>query len=481
MLLTQAPAPKSAPPVSLNPRTKRLLEGPVFATLIGLAAPTVALMAFQGIVSAGEAALVGRLGSSALAGVSLSFPLIMLMTTLAAGAFGGGVASGVARALGAGKSDQAGEIAGTALGIALGLGVATTVIMLGLGRSIYSAFGAEGDVLAAAVRYSNVMFLGAIPFWFFTTAASVLRGGGNASYPALVGAVGGVITLAVSPLVIFGAGPFPAFGLEGAAAAVACYNLGAALLLGRAVWAKNSPSRPLLRQLIPSAAPAQVILTVAIPSTGNTLLTNLTFLALTGLIAPFGVEAMAGYGAGGRLEYLLIPIVFGIGSALVPMVAASTGAGNHERVRQATRAGAALAAGICAVIGITAAIFPRVWLGLFTSDAAVIDVGQAYLHRVGPAYPFFGLGLALYFVAQGRGRVVQPLLAGTTRFLVAGVGGMIAMKSFGCELNDLFHLMAAGLALYGTIMAVVMRRELFGDRQTARTSSLAAPSLPGKS
>ena len=83
--------------VTLTPQASRLLEGPVLPTLLRLAAPTVALMLLQGVVAAGEAAFVGRLGSDALAGVSLSFPLVMLMTTLSAGAYGGGVASGVAR------------------------------------------------------------------------------------------------------------------------------------------------------------------------------------------------------------------------------------------------------------------------------------------------------------------------------------------------------------------------------------------------
>ena len=77
--------------VTLTPHARRLLEGPVLATLLRLAAPTVALMLLQGVIAAGEAAFVGRLGSHALAGVSLSFPLVMLMTTLSAGAYGGGV------------------------------------------------------------------------------------------------------------------------------------------------------------------------------------------------------------------------------------------------------------------------------------------------------------------------------------------------------------------------------------------------------
>src|SRR6204780_188878 len=112
----------------------RLLEGPVLATLLRMAAPTVALMLLQGVIAAGEAAFVGRLGPVALAGVSLSFPLGMLMTTLSAGAYGGGVASGVARTLGAGSVDDARRLAGTALGMSALLGLAWMVAMLLFGR-----------------------------------------------------------------------------------------------------------------------------------------------------------------------------------------------------------------------------------------------------------------------------------------------------------------------------------------------------------
>ena len=446
--------------VTLTPQARRLLEGPVVATLLRLAAPTVALMLLQGVIAAGEAAFVGRLGSDALAGVSLSFPLVMLMTTLSAGAYGGGVASGVARALGAGRSDDAAGLAGTALGMSAILGLASTAAMLLLGRAFYAALGAHGPALEAAVRYSDVLFLGAVPFWLFNAAASVLRGGGNTAYPAAAGVAGGVVTLAGSPLIIFGAGPIPGLGIAGAAWAVVAYNVAMAAVLLRAVWAPRSPARPDWAALVPRWRYAFEALRVSVPSAASTLLTNGTFIILTALVAPFGTEATAGYGAAGRLEYLLIPIVFGVGSALVPLVAASDGAGNIGRVRTLTRAGAAMGAGACGLVGGTAALFPWAWMGLFTSDPAVVGFGGAYLVRVGPAYAFLGLGLALYFAAQGRGRTAQPLLATLTRLLVAGAMGVVALRVLGWGIDSLFALMACGLALYGMVMVVVMRREL---------------------
>ncbi len=334
-------APRSVE--ALTPQARRLLEGPVLATLLRLAAPTVGLMLLQGVIAAGEAAYVGRLGSDALAGASLSFPLVMLMTTLSAGAYGGGVASGVARALGAGRSDDAARLAGTALTVSAILGLASGAVMLLGGRTFYAALGASGAALEAAVLYSDVLFLGAVPFWLFNAAASILRGGGNAVYPAAAGAVGGLVTLAVSPLVIFGAGPISGLGIVGAAWAVVTYNVGMSAVMLRAVWASGSPTKPNFRALVPRWPYAFEVLRVSVPSAGSTLLSNLTFIVLTALVVPFGTEATAGYGAGGRLEYLLIPIVFGVGSALVPLVAASDGAGDFERVRSLTARGAASA------------------------------------------------------------------------------------------------------------------------------------------
>lgn len=439
-----------------TPRTAdAMLEGPVLPTLLRLAAPTIALMSLQGIVSAGETAFIGRLGPSALAGVSLSFPLVMLMTTLSAGAYGGGVASRVARALGSGKIEEARGLTGTALGLAALIGVAYTLAMQFGGGAIYRALGASGPSLAAAVRYSDLLFLSATPFWIFGAAASVLRGTGNAAYPALVGAVGGVVTLAVSPLLIFGVGSFPGFGIAGAAAAIVAYNVAAMLALLRPLWRPGSVVRPAWPMLIPRWRHTVDILRIAIPSGCGTILTNATVLVLTGFVAPFGEAATAGYGAAGRLEYLLIPVVFGIGSAVVPL-----GAGRAGRVRQFTRAGAMLGMGVCAVVGLTVAIAPQLWMGLFTTDVSVQSIGESYLRRVGPAFPCLGLGLALYFAAQGRGRMVPPLLATSTRLLISSLGGALVIRAVGGSLDSLFHVMSAGLAAYALIMVFVMRREL---------------------
>lgn len=168
--------------------------------------------------------------------------------------------------------------------------------------------------------------------------------------------------------------------------------------------------RPLLRWPL-----FRDILRVGLVAALITVATNLTIAIATALVGGFGPAAIAGYGVASRLEYLLIPLVFGLGGPLVAMVGTSIGAGRRERALRVAWIGAAIAAALCEVIGCGAALFPRAWLALFDSDPAMIEAGSRYLHIVGPVYGLFGLGMALYFASQGAGRLLWPLLANFTR------------------------------------------------------------------
>ena len=180
----------AAPRTARDPRTVALLEDPIARTLARLAAPNVLVMLFQSAVGLIEAYFVGQLGTDALAGVTLVFPVLMLMTMMSAGAMGGGIASAVARALGAGRRADADALALHATAIALAFGAAFTVLVLGFGRPLYAAMGGSGASLAAALAYSDVVFAGAVLTWLFNSLAAVIRGTGNMLMPASVTCIG---------------------------------------------------------------------------------------------------------------------------------------------------------------------------------------------------------------------------------------------------------------------------------------------------
>jgi putative MATE family efflux protein len=450
-----AAGPVAAAP--LSPRTRLLLEGPVARTLLVLAAPNVLVMVLQAAVSTLDAVFVGWLGSAALAGVSIVFPLVMLMQTMSAGGMGGGVASAVARALGGGRRADADALVIHAIVIALVMGGAFTLTLEVAGPALFHAMGGRDEVLAAAVTYSRVIFGGAVAYWLFNTLGSAIRGSGNMAVPATVMVATGIVYLALSPALILGWGPLPRLGIAGAAvASVLSFGLGSLVLLAF-LYSGRSLVRPSLRGQGLRRRLFWEILRVGAPGSLNTILTNLTVVVLTALVGPFGATALAGYGLGARLEYLQIPIVFGLGSGLVTMVGTSMGAGDRARATHVAWVGAAMAAGITGVIGILAALFPLAWLGLFTSDPGVLAAGTRYLTTVGPFYGFFGAGLALYFASQGAGRLLWPLLAGFTRLVIAAVGGWLATRWLGGGLSGIFAAMAAALVVFGIINIAAIR------------------------
>ena len=451
---TAAPAMAVAPIAS---RTRLLLDGAIIPTLLRLAAPNVAVMMMQALLTTADAYWVGHLGPDALAGVSLVFPIIMLMQTMSAGGMGGGVASAVARALGGGRRADASALVMHAVVISVVMGGIFTLGALVWGPAAYRAMGGRDDALAAALAYSNVVFAGACAPWLYNTLGSVVRGTGNMTVPAIVMLIAGVIQLALAPTLVFGLAGAPRLGVVGAAvASVAAFGLGAAILIVYLLSGRSLVT-PMLRGITFRGRLFADILRVGAPGALNTVLTNLTVVLLTGFVGSFGTFALAGYGVGARLEYLQIPLVFGFGSALVAMVGTNVGAGNLARAERIAWVGAALAAGVTGAIGLVVALAPWLWMGLFTTEPAVLAAGSTYLRIVGPFYGFFGLGLALYFASQGAGRLAWPLIAGFLRLGIAAGGAWLVTRVFGGGLAALYVVIALALVAFGSTVALAIR------------------------
>ena len=439
----------------MDRRTRRLLEGPIAATLLRLAAPNIVVMGMQAAVGLIETYFVAKLGVDALAGIALVFPVLMLFQMVSAGAMGGGILSAVARALGASKREFAGDLVWHAVAIAVALGIITTAAVLLASPRLYALMGGRGESLRAALVYSNLIFAAAVPLWLFNSLAAVIRGTGNMVVPATVVAVGALLLIPLSPLLIFGIGPFPQLGIVGGATAVVIYYVVGACVFAAYIWSGRGVLKPCWRPSRLNWNALQEILRVGAVSSLVSVSTNVSIGVATGLAGLIGPAAVAGYGTGARLEYLLVPLIFGLGAPLAAMVGTSIGAGRDARAIQTAWIGAAISGGLTEAIGLAAAFYPRAWLGLFGSDAIMLDVGAQYLRIVGPFYGFFGLGLALYFASQGAGRLGWPLFAAFARVLIAAGGGYLALR-LTSQSAGLFVALGVALAAFGLINAAAV-------------------------
>ncbi|OGB36872.1 MAG: hypothetical protein A3I16_11295 [Burkholderiales bacterium RIFCSPLOWO2_02_FULL_66_35] len=438
-------------------RVQQMLHAPLLPTLLRLATPNVMGLFATTIVIGYDGYILGRVGADALAGIALVFPLSMLMLQMSAGGIGGATTAAVARALGAGRSQDASRLAQQALLIAVLLAGLFMLVMLGFGRGIFGAMGGRGAALEAALVYSNVLFSGALLIWLTNVLAAVVRGAGNMVLPSLMLLGTALLHLALCPLLVFGWGPVAGLGVAGAAASTLAVNAVATLVMAAHLWRRDgavqlraSPWRlhlPLLRD----------ILRVGLPASLSPVISNASIAVTTAFVGSYGTAALAGYGVAARLEYILVPIAFGFGTALTAMVATNMGAGQTVRAVRVAWAGGALVAAITGAIGLATAIAPAQWMGLFTTDADVLAVGATYLNIVGGCYAFFGLGLALFFASQGAGRMFWPLAGSMGRLVILVVGGWLCVHVFQTPASGLFAVVALSLVVYGSTLAIAIR------------------------
>lgn len=435
---------------SSNPRLKAMLSGPIVPTVFGLAWPNVLMMLAQSSTGIIEAWFIASLGTEALAGIALVLPLVMLMQNMSQGAMGGGISSAIARALGEGKNTEANDYVLHALVLSIVLGALFSIAVLIAGPWLYSLLGGEGQSLVVALTYSNIVFGGIVLMWIMNAFASAIRGTGNMLVPGLVICGGVALLIPLSAALIFGYGPFPRLGVVGAGIAWLTYYAAGSLILGWYCVSGRNLARLVHCKLRYSLF--YRIFSVGGLATINSLQTNVMIALSIAVVGSYaGISAVAGYGVGVRLEYLIAPLAFGIGAPLVAMVSSNLGAQQPQRALRIAMVGGAMAFVLTETIGLAVAIWPQAWLSLFSDDPALLAAGAAYLWVVGPFYGFFGMGWTLYFASQGARRLKWPLLAGFLRLVLSVGGGWLALLLTG-SLEAFFAVAACAMVLYGVII-----------------------------
>lgn len=445
--MVQVTTASVAPPTSLA----------MVRSIARLAWPTTLVMFAQIAASTFDAWMAGRLGTAALGGFALVFPFVILMQMLAAGGIGGGIAAAVARAIGRGSRADAHDLAAHALIIAACFGLVFTVVMVGFGRPIFAAFAGarsgrvDAAAVDAAVLYASALFGGAIATWIMFALASVFRGLGDAAFPGRWMLVASMLQMPLGFVLTFGFAGWGGLGLGLAGIGVAppLSQFVAALLMARRIREDKGGLSLSPRVAAIRGVHFRDILRVGLLSSLSALFASLTTMLVTAMVAPYGVAALAGYGLGSRLEYFLTPLTFGIGSALTVLVGQAVGRGEGAQARRLSLIGAAGALGMCGAVGLLACFAPHLWADLFTTDPSVREATITYLRRLGPAYPFFGLGLALAFALQGAARVAMPVSASVLRPLVIAIA---VAGGFVTSLEGLYTLAAWAIVLYGGLV-----------------------------
>ena len=442
----------------MDNRTQEFLTRPIIPLLIRMSAPNTIAFFIQSLVVLTEVWFISRLGTNSLAAVALAFPLLMITQTMSGGALGGAITSAIARSMGADDIEKAERLMWHSIIISLGGAISFLILFLLFGKQLLFLLGGRGEILQESYAYCSILFFGGILLWLSGSLSAVLRGMGNMRFPAALMVITSSIQVILSGGFILGWFGFPKLGVPGAAVAVL---ISSALMVTVILFKLRSKSIPAslrkerfqLRKIL-----FDDIFEVAIPASLSPLLVVGTILVLTGLVGRFGTEALAGYGIGSRVEFLMIPLIFGIGTAMTSIVGANIGALNIDRAEKVGILGGSTAGFVSILIGLTLAVFPEAWIQFFTDDIKAFEVTKKYIQIVGPFYIFQGIGLSLYFASQGANAMKWPTIATIARFIIACAGGGISVYWLDLGIESIFISSSAAMAIFGLMIFISIKK-----------------------
>ena len=393
-----------------------------------------------------DAWFVGHLGNQALASLALVFPFQALMQMMAGGAIGGGITSAIARAMGSGNFMVAKKIAFNGLLIGVCMSIIYTIILGFFCTNVFSLLSSSKEIIFDAEKYAQVGFGGAIITWLFFAFSSILRGLGDTYTPAKAIIMAGFLQVILSGMFTLGVGGIVDLGIVGPAVAmIICHALAVLFLIPKIIGSNKLLKR---QDFAVDLRAIFEILKVGGLGLVNSTTIALTIVVVTSFVDDFGVDALAGYGLGSRLELMLVPISFGVGAALTAAVGTNIGANQYRRARSIAKAGAFITFFITGISGVLIALMPWLWLDLFIAPGTAVVFASSYLTIVGPFYGFFVGGMTLYFASQGTGNMFLPVLVNITRLFIVSVI-CILVAALQLDIVWLFYGVGIGLLVTG--------------------------------
>jgi Na+-driven multidrug efflux pump len=294
---------------------------------------------------------------------------------------------------------------------------------------------------------------GVVSAWLMSTLAGILRGTGNMKLPSLMVLGSAVCQIILGGTLGLGLGPVPQFGMRGVAAgSLIAFTISTAIMAWY-ILSGRARINFIISGLRIQRGMFFDILKVGAVACFSPLQSVLTVTIFTRMLADFGTEVLAGYGIGARLEFMLTSIAFAVGIASVPMVGMAIGAGRVARARRIAWIAGLVAFVSVGLIATMIAIFPDLWVNIFTDDAGVRAASRQYLHTAAPMYAFIGLSISMYFSSQGAAKVLGPVLAQTARLLFVAAGGWWLLRHEATAAN-FFALAAASMVVLGTLSAL---------------------------
>ncbi len=385
-----------------------LISGPITPALLRLAWPVMLSNLFQTVYNLVDTLWLGRLGKVAVAAPTIAWPLVFLMISLGAGVTIAGTAL-VAQYTGARRYEEANHAAGQIFSFTAILALVLAVGGALSARPLMVLMGAGPDLIGSATTYLRIIYLGIPAMFGMFIVTALLNGIGDTVTPMKLMGVSVGMNIILDPLLIFGWGPFPEWGIAGAAYATVI-SRGTIAVIGLWLLFSGRVGLHLLpRHLRLRAETVRQIIVIGAPASLGQSGTAVGFSIMTGILARFGTAVVSAFGIGNRVISIALMPAMGLGQATATMVGQNLGAEEPSRATRVAGTGMVISTGFLILAGITTYILRASIVHLFIADPEVIELGARMFAVVAIAFPFMGILQVVIGTYQGAGHTVYSM------------------------------------------------------------------------
>jgi putative MATE family efflux protein len=441
-----------------------LTNGSIVRPILALSLPTLAGSVLQSTFNIVDLYFIGRVGTEAIAAVSVAGTIMMLIITGNVGIAIGSTAL-VSRYSGGGETEKLRRAIGSTLALAA---VFSLFIAIGgplLARPILELMGTEPVVEETALAYITVLFVGGFTMIFMILINAVIRGTGDAITPMIILGGSVAINIGLDPLLIFGLGPFPEMGAPGAAVATVIARGVGLVAVGIVLSRRFGRIHPFGRHNY-SLSLAWRIITIGVPASLQMLTRSFAGVILIGITAAFGTVAVAAYGIGMRIMlFMLMPgFAFAVSSAI--LVGRNLGAGKPGRAERSAWTTAFIYLGLLTALVIALMAAPKFWVGIFDDAGSVKDLGALFVYIVAPSFLLLPFGMVLGRSMSGAGVSFPPMVVTVSVLLGVRIPlAFILAKFAGLGTIGVFWAVAIPTAMEGVVMVFLFRTGIWKHKK----------------
>jgi putative MATE family efflux protein len=440
-----------------------ITNGPIFKALLALAFPMILSDSLQAAYIMADTFWVGKLGADSLAAISFSFPFMFLFIAL-----GGGITIAgtilVAQFKGMKNQKKVDYMGSQTVGYIFIISILLGALGVILSPIILSYAGLESNVYQETTSYLRIIYFGLPLFFFYFVFQSLLRGVGNAVLPLKIVAGAVLLNLIIDPIFIFGLGPVPAMGIEGAAYAT-ILSQGLAALVGLFLLFRGSHGITIkLPSLKPHLDTFTRFVRLGLPASIEQTSIATGLIAVSFVVASFGTEVIASYGIGVRYLALMYIPAFGLAMAITTMVGQNIGANKPKRAKEATSFGTKIGFAALTILGIFSFIFAETIATFFTTEPTVVVMATTFIRNAALLFGFISVYQSVAGAFRGAGRTTWSMIISLTHVWIFMFGSSLVLTSI-LGVNGIWWIFPVAFISTGIMALIWLYKSKWTEKQ----------------